>query len=121
MLDVLPALPDEPAFGFRTKSNSLSPFFKSDIDDMIRKVVVCCSLNPQNYSFHGLRHGLGRGGASLASSAGCSDSDICDIGEWASSCYKGYIMPELVHLYRVSEAVGAFCANYRVSKLDLMS
>ena len=26
MLDVLPALPVEPAFGFCTKSNSLSPF-----------------------------------------------------------------------------------------------
>ena len=111
MLEVLPALPDEPAFGFRTKSNSLSPFSKSDIDNMIRKVVVRCSLNPQNYSFHGLR----RGGASLASAAGCSDSDICAIGDWASSCYKGYIMPELVHLYRVSEAMGAFCANYRDS------
>lgn len=104
MLQLLPALPDDPAFGLPSKSELISPLTKSDIDSMFRKVVLQCGLNPLNYSFHSLR----RGGASLASAAGCSDSDICAIGNWASSCYRGYVMPELAHLYRVSGAMGDF-------------
>lgn len=105
MVELIPALPDDPAFGFLSPSGNFTAFSKADIDKMLRILVLRCGLNPLNYSFHSLR----RGGATLASVAGCSDSEICSIGDWASSCYRGYICPPLDSLYRVSEVMGTFC------------
>ena len=105
MVSLLPALPGEPAFGLPSTSGKITPFSKSDIDKMLKDLVIQCGLSPSNYSFHGLR----RGGATVASVSGCSDSDICMIGGWASSCYRGYICPPVDSLYRVSQNIGDFC------------
>ena len=107
MVSLLPALPHEPAFGLPSSSGKISPFSKADIDKILRSLVVQCGLSPFNYSFHGLR----RGGATVASVSGCSDSEICLMGGWASSCYKGYICPPLESLYRVSKSIGEFCQS----------
>ena len=59
---------------------------------MLKDLVIQCGLSPSNYSFHG----LGRGSATVALIFGCLDSDICMIGGWASSCYRGYICPQSI-------------------------
>ena len=83
MVNLLPALPHDPAFGFPSTPGKIAPFSKSDIDKMAKNLVLQCGLSPSNFTFHGMC----RGGAPVASVAGCSDSDICMIGGWASSCY----------------------------------
>ena len=72
MMVRIPASPSSPAFVLPNKSG-LSPVTGPWIDKKLKSVLSRLELNPCEFSFHSLR----RGGASLASLAGCSDSDIC--------------------------------------------
>ena len=105
MVKLIPALPQEPAFGLPSTKKDICAFSKSDIDKMIKDVLAQCYLDTDQYSFHSLR----RGGATCASAAGCSDNEICTIGNWTSSCYIGYILHLTHKLYYISEKVGQFC------------
>ncbi|VDI01313.1 Hypothetical predicted protein [Mytilus galloprovincialis] len=105
MVSMLPALPGEPAFGLSDSKGKICAFSKSDIDKILHKLLVRCGMDTSQYSFHSLR----RGGATCASAAGCTDSEICTIGNWASSCYKGYIKHSTDKLYYISSKMGLFC------------
>ncbi|XP_063430649.1 uncharacterized protein LOC134712741 isoform X1 [Mytilus trossulus] len=105
MVTMLPALPGEPAFGLSDSKGKICAFSKSDIDKILHKLLVRCGIDTSQYSFHSLR----RGGATCASAAGCSDSEICTIGNWTSSCYKGYIKHSTDKLYYISSKMGLFC------------
>ena len=105
MVKLIPALPQEPAFGLPSTKKDICAFSKSDIDKMIKDVLAQCHLDTDQYSFHSLR----RGGGTCASAAGCSDNEICTIGNWTSSCYRGYILHPSHKLYYISEKVVQFC------------
>ncbi|CAG2201509.1 unnamed protein product [Mytilus edulis] len=105
MVTMLPALPGEPAFGLSDSKGKICAFSKSDIDKIVHKLLVRCGMDTSQYSFHSFR----RGGATCASAAGCTDSEICTIGNWASSCYKGYIKHSTDKLYYISSNMGLFC------------
>ena len=101
MLIILPALPSSPAFALPTKSG-LSPLTSSWIGRKLHSVLLKLDLDSHKFSFHSLR----RGGATLASLAGCSDSDICSVGLWASEVYRDYIQLPPKALFRVTLAMG---------------
>lgn len=105
MVKKMPALPHEPAFGLPNNKGKICAFSKTDIDKMLDDILVRCNMDTHQYSFHSLR----RGGATCASSAGCTDSEICTIGNWVSSCYRGYIKHSTDKLYYISEKVGQYC------------
>ena len=107
MVKMLPALPEEPAFGIGTSDGRIRPFSKSDLGNMLHALLERCAVDTSRYSFHSLR----RGGATCASAAGCTDSEICTIGNWASSCYRGYIKLSTDKLYHISHKMGQFCKN----------
>ena len=104
MVSLVPALPDEPAFGLLHRGK-LRPFSLKVIDKKFQALLSACDLDIGRYSFHSLR----RGSASLASAAGCSDSDICCMGNWRPDCYKNYIHLPSEVLLRVTKRMAAFC------------
>ena len=104
MVSLMPALPDEPAFGVPYKGK-IKPFSKKVIDAKFKAVLEACELDSGKLSFHSLR----RGSASLASAAGCSDSDICCLGNWKSDCYKRYIHLPTEVLLRVTQKMANLC------------
>ena len=85
MVTLIPALPSETVFGLPHKGK-LRPFSKSQIDRKFQGLIKSSGLESSRLSFHSLRWDC----ASLASLAGCSDSDICTVGDWKSgpSCSK---------------------------------
>ncbi|CAC5360007.1 unnamed protein product [Mytilus coruscus] len=110
---MLPVLPEEPAFGLSDSKGQICAFSKSDIDKILHKLLVRCGMDTLQYSYHSLR----RGGATCASAAGCTDSEICTIGNWASSCCKGYIKHSTDKLYYISKKKWDFFANFSTDKL----
>ena len=104
MVSLVPALPDEPAFGIPHKGK-VRPFSRKMIDNKFKALLSACELVSDKYSFHSLRHGS----ASLASASGCSDSDICCMGNWKSDCYKNYVHLPTEVLLRVTKKMAEFC------------
>lgn len=98
MINLIPGKSTDPAFGIPNQLGEIIPLSKSDIDRMLKLVLEKCGIDTNKYSFHSLR----RGGASLASAVGATDSQICAIGHWVSSCYRGYISHSPSNLYQVS-------------------
>ncbi|CAC5413541.1 unnamed protein product [Mytilus coruscus] len=105
MVKMLQALPHAPAFGLPTVNGKICAFSKADIDKMLNDILVRCNMDTNQYSFHSLQ----RGCATCASAAGCTDSDICTIGNWVSSCYRSYIKHTTDKLYYISDKVGQYC------------
>lgn len=110
MVKLLPALPSEPAFGFIGSDGIIHAFSKADLGKLLHNLLVRCGINTSQFSFHSLR----RGGATCASAAGCSDSEICTIGNWASTCYRGYIKHPTDKLYYISQKMGLFAKHSMV-------
>ena len=86
MLNLIPAKASDPAFGLPDSKGSIVPFSKLKIYRLLRDLFINCQIPIEKFSFHSLR----RGGTTLAASAGCTDSEICSIEHWLSSCYRGY-------------------------------
>ena len=106
MVTLIPALLSEPTFGLPHKGK-LRPLSKSQIDRKFQGLIKSSGLDRSRLSFHSLR----RGCASLASLAGCSDSDICTVGNWKSGCYRKYTGIHLPpdSLVRVSQRIASVC------------
>jgi len=107
MLNLIPAKASDPAFGLPNSKGSIVPFSKLEIDRLLRDLFIKCQIPIEKFSFHSLR----RGGATLAASAGCTDSEICSIGHWVSSCYRGYIAHFPATLFSVSDKMINFAHN----------
>lgn len=105
MVTLVPASPNDPAFCLSDRTGKIRAFSKSEIDNIFRNLIIHSNMDPANYTFHSLR----RGGATCAAAAGCSDSEICTIGNWVSSCYRGYIRMTPQQMYKVSSQMAQFC------------
>ena len=99
MLNLIPAKARAyPAFGLPDSKGSTILFSKLEIDRLLRDLFIKCQIPIEKFSFHSLR----RGGTTLAASSGGIDSEICSIGHWVSSCYRGYIAHSPSTLFSVS-------------------
>ena len=82
MLNLIPAKASDPAFGLPDSKGSIVPFSKLEKYRLLRDLFIKCQIPIEKFSFHSLR----RGGTAFAASAGDTDSEICSIGHWLSSC-----------------------------------
>lgn len=113
MINMIPGKSTDPAFGLPDKHGNIIPLSKYDIDCILHSLFEKCGINKNNYSFHSLR----RGGATLAAAVGATDSEICAIGHWVSSCYRGYIVHSPANLYKISSNMLS-CAVYKQTPIN---
>ena len=89
MLNLIPAKASDPAFGLPDSKGSIVPFSKLEIDRLLRDIFIKCQIPIEKFSFHSRLRGD-------------TESEICSIGHWLSSCYRGYIAHSPSTLFSVS-------------------
>ena len=84
----------DPLFVYKSK-----PVTKADVDAIIKSLVKCVGLPPEEYSAHSLRAGV----ASTAAEAGFKDWEVQDLGGWHSKVYQSYIRDIRLHRAQFSK------------------
>lgn len=73
-----------------------SPIKRGQFTDIIRLLVSCCGLNPDDYSGHSMRAGA----ATTAADNTFEEHEIKMLGRWASNAYQIYLRnPKIVSTY----------------------
>lgn len=92
MINMVPALPQDPAFTVFNAQGARVPLTYRQLSDQLKKWIAQIGLPSHKFSLHGLR----RGGATFAFESDLATQSIMVIGDWASDSFRRYIDQSLL-------------------------
>jgi hypothetical protein len=99
--------PDTPLFSYTTGLGVEVPFTHAQFVSRLKLGVSRCGLDATTISCHSLR----RGGATMSFACGMSSDQVKARGDWASDCYRQYLVIDSEDNLVVARALSSFAAS----------